>query len=151
MPRSCVGFTIRTGTSRFSRASTTGSSKTPAGWSPTNRKRPASPMACAICWPRGSPERLACRLRSPSVQRQVRGPLPPDPAKRLAALERLDEEIDMSRRLRVEAAQPDRMHLELGGQQISDLARLFVATLSEVLHGFSPLRGSRPATRATSP
>src|SRR5206468_2250319 len=84
------------------------------------------------------PEQLACRPSAPSVQRQVRGPLPPDPAKRLAPLERLDEEIDVPRRLRVEAAQPDRMHLELGGQQISDLAGLFIATLTEVLHGFSP-------------
>jgi hypothetical protein len=33
------------------------------------------------------------------------------------------------------------MHLELGRQQIADLAGLFVATLSEVLHVFSPLRG----------
>src|SRR5438132_10905118 len=147
MPRSCVGFTIRTGTSRFSRASTTGSSKTPAGWSPTNRKRPSSPRACAICWPRGSPERLACRPRSLSVERQVRGPLPQEAAKRLAALERLDEEIDVARRLRVEATQPDRMHLELGRQQISDLAGLLIATLSEVLHVFSPLRG-RPQPRA---
>src|SRR5438128_302490 len=106
---------------------------------------------CAICSQPGSPERLACRPSASSVERQVRGPLPPDPAKRLAALERLDEEIDMSGRLRVEAAQPDRMHFELGRQQIPDLAGLFVATLSEVLHVFSPLRGSRPATRATSP
>src|SRR6266566_3162987 len=151
MPRSCAGFTIRTGTSRCSQASTTGCSKTRAGWSPTNRKRPGSPRACAICSPRGWPERLACRPRSLSVERQVRGPLPPDPAKRLAALERLDEEVDVPRRLRVEAAQPDRMHLELRGQQISDLAGLLIATLSEVLHAFSPLRGSRLGPHALRP
>src|SRR5438132_12335278 len=150
-PRSFADSTIPTGTSRCSQGSTTGSSKIRAASSRIKPKRPGSPRACAICSLAGSPERLACRLRAPSVQRQVRGPLPPDPAKRLAARERLDEEIDVPRRLRVEATQPDRMHLELGGQQISDLAGLLVATLSEVLHDFSPLRGSHPATRPTAP
>jgi hypothetical protein len=42
------------------------------------------------------------------------------------------------------------MHLELGRQQISDLAGLLIATLSEVLHVFSPLRGPALATRAAS-
>src|SRR6266567_5977606 len=147
MPRSCAGFIIRTGTSRFSRASTTGSSKTRAGWSQTKQKRPGSRRACATSSQPGSPERSARRPRSLSVERQVRGPLPPDPAKRLAALERLDEEIDVARRLRVQATQPDRMHLELGGQQIPDLAGLLIATLGEVLHVFSPLRG-RPQPHA---
>src|SRR5437773_7481066 len=147
MPRSCAGSTIRTGISRFCQASTMGSSKIRGASSRIKQERPGSPRACAICWPRGSPERFACRPRSLSVERQVRGPLPPDPAKRLAALERLDEEVDVARRLRVEATQPDRMHLELGRQQIPDLAGLLIATLSEVLHVFSPLRG-RPQPRA---
>src|SRR5205814_5645792 len=75
----------------------------------------------------------------------------PNPAERLAPLQRLDEEVDMAGRLGVEATQPDRVHLELGRQQIADLAGLLIATLGEVLHVFSPLRGSRPATRAASP
>jgi hypothetical protein len=43
------------------------------------------------------------------------------------------------------------MHLELGRKQITDLAGLLIATLSEVLHVFSPLRGPALATRAASP
>src|ERR1700687_3707225 len=43
--------------------------------------------------------------------------------------------------LGIEATQPDRVHLELGGQQITDLPGLLIATLGEVLHPFSPLRG----------
>jgi hypothetical protein len=57
----------------------------------------------------------------------------------------------MARRLRVEAAQPDRVHLELGGQQITDLAGLLVASLGEVLHRLFPFAWPRPATRAPSP
>ncbi len=57
----------------------------------------------------------------------------------------------MAGSLRVEATQPDRMHFELGRQQIANLAGLLVATLSEVLHVFSPLRGPALATRAASP
>ncbi len=57
----------------------------------------------------------------------------------------------MPSRLGIEAAQPDRMHLELGRQQIPNLAGLLVTTLSEVLHVFSPLRGPALATRAASP
>jgi hypothetical protein len=43
------------------------------------------------------------------------------------------------------------VHLELGRQQIANLAGFLIATLSEVLHVFSPLRGPRPTTRAASP
>jgi hypothetical protein len=43
------------------------------------------------------------------------------------------------------------MHLELGRQQIANFAGLLIATLSEVLHVFSPLRGPVVATRAASP
>jgi hypothetical protein len=55
----------------------------------------------------------------------------------------------MAGRLRVEATKPDRVHLQLGRQQIAHLAGLLIATLGEVLHVFSPLRG-RPQPRAPS-
>src|ERR1700736_3904724 len=55
----------------------------------------------------------------------------------------------MSGGLRVEATQPDRVHLELGRQQIAHLSGLLVATLGEVLHVFTPLRG-RPQPHAPS-
>jgi dienelactone hydrolase len=58
--------------------------------------------------------RLAYLPRSPSVEGQVGGPLPPNPAEGLSSLQRLDKEVDVAGRLRVEAAQPDRVHLELG-------------------------------------
>ena len=44
----------------------------------------------------------------------------------------------MASRLRVQAAQPDRVHLELGRQQIADLAGLLIATFGEVLHRLFP-------------
>lgn len=57
----------------------------------------------------------------------------------------------MARRLGVEAAQPDWVHLELRRQQVADLAGLFVASIGEVLHRLSPLRSPgaacRPKTR----
>ena len=55
----------------------------------------------------------------------------------------------MAGRLGVETAQPDRMHLELGGQQIADLPGFLVATLGEVLHPLFPFawRPQPPAPR----
>ncbi len=53
----------------------------------------------------------------------------------------------MARRLGVEAAQPDGMHLELGGQQVANLAGLVVATIGEVLQRLSPLRSPGAASR----
>jgi hypothetical protein len=86
-----------------------------------------------------------------SVEGQVRGPLAANPAEGLPPLERLNKEVDVAGCLRIETSQPDRMHLEFGRQQIADLAGLLIATLGEVLHVFSPLRDSRPATRAAPP
>ena len=58
----------------------------------------------------------------------------------------------MPGRLGIESTQPDRVHLELGGQQIADLAGLLVAAISEVLHPLSPLRGvPRRGPRADLP
>ena len=56
----------------------------------------------------------------------------------------------MPRGLGIEATQPDRVHLELGGQQITDLAGLLIATISEVLHRLFPFPW-RPQPRAPDP
>ena len=52
--------------------------------------------------------------------------------------------------LGVEPAEPDRVHLELGRQQIPDLAGLLIATFGEVLHRVLPF-ARRPQPRAPRP
>ena len=49
--------------------------------------------------------------------------------------------------LGIEPAEPDRMHLELGRQQIPDLAGLLIATFGEVLQTSFPF-ARRPRPRA---
>ena len=57
----------------------------------------------------------------------------------------------MAGRLRIEAAQPDRVHFELGREQVADLPGLLIATFGEVLHLFSPLRGVPSHARHVRP
>jgi len=56
----------------------------------------------------------------------------------------------MAGRLGVEAAEPDRVHLELGRQQIADLAGFLIATFGEVLQTSFPLCEASLASRASS-
>jgi len=50
-------------------------------------------------------------------------------------------------RLGIEPTQPDRVHLEFGRQQVTDLTGLLIATLGEVLHPLFPFAW-RPQPRA---
>ena len=52
--------------------------------------------------------------------------------------------------LSVEAPKPDRVHLELGRQQISNLPGLLITTFGEVLQTSFPLCEASPASRASS-